>query len=104
MGAEGIVVGDAAPMDIDAGRTPLAGTDAVAPVTEIGEAAARPADHRHLQLLQGVDHIGAVAPDIGNLAVGPDPDTFIDAAAQMFGEMAIDLSRNGKRRDAKDRP
>ena len=91
VGAEGIVVSHAAPMHIDPHRPLVARADAVAPVVKVGEAAAGPADHRHMDFLQRLHHIGAIATNIGDGAVLPNPDAAIDAGTQMFGELAIDM-------------
>src|SRR3546814_8955565 len=59
MRAEGVGIDDPAPFGVDAGRAILARPDAVAPVLEIGEAAAGPADQRHLEPPQGGEHVVA---------------------------------------------
>src|SRR3569833_943525 len=92
MGAEAVVIHHPAPMDIDAHRTLGARPDVIAPVIEVGEAAARPADHRHMDLAQGLHHILAIAMDVGDLAVLSHPDAFIETPAQMLGELAIDMA------------
>src|ERR1700744_6444035 len=91
MGTEAVVLGHPAPMHIDAHRPLGARADAVAPVIQITETSARPADHRYMNLAQRLHHILAITTDIGDLAVWPDPDAFIDAPAQMLGELAIDM-------------
>src|SRR3954470_17917353 len=96
MGAEAIVLGDTAPMDIDPLRTLGARPDAIAPVIKIAKTAAGPADHRHMDFLERIHHILAIAADVGNFAVFPDPDAFINAAPQMFGELSIDMTVNGR--------
>ena len=91
VGAEGVVLGHAAPVGVHDGLALCFGTDAVSPVIGIGKAAARPAQHRHMQLFQGVDHIGAqTAVGVGQPAV--------DAAAQMLGKMAVDVFVDDARR------
>src|SRR5579871_607470 len=92
MGAETVVVRHPAPMDIDAHRALGARTDAVAPIIEIGETPARPADHRDMDFPERLHHILAIAMDVGDLAVFPHPDAFIDAAPQMLGELAEDVA------------
>src|SRR3546814_4367257 len=59
MRAEGVGIDDPAPFGVDAGRAILARPDAVAPVLEIGEAAAGPAEQRHLEPPQGGEHVVA---------------------------------------------
>src|SRR5690349_1607942 len=92
MSAETIVLGNAAPMDIDPLRTLGARPDAVTPVIEIAKTAARPADVRHMDFLERIHHILAIAANVGNLTVLADPNTFINAAPQMFGKLAIDMA------------
>ena len=78
-----------------------AGADSVAPVVLVGEAAARPADVRHLERLQRGDDVVADAAGVGDGRVGADPDAFVDAVAEVFGELAEDIAvdlRAGLRR------
>ena len=49
--AEGVVFRHSAPIGVDANRSLVHRADAVAPVIFVGKAAARPANHRDLQLL-----------------------------------------------------
>ena len=94
MGAEAVVVGDAAPMDIDARGAPGARADAVAPVVEIGETAARPAHHGNMDRLQRLHHVLAIAMDVGDRALFAHPDAAVNSGAQMLGELAIDMAVN----------
>jgi hypothetical protein len=61
-------------------------------VVVVGEAAAGPAHQRHLDRLQRRDHVVAIAAGVGDLAVLADPDAFVDAAAQVLGELAVDVA------------
>ena len=63
------------------------GAKAVAPVVGVGEAAARPAQHRRLNGLHGVDEGLADAVGVGNLGVRPDPDAVVDHAAEVLDEV-----------------
>src|SRR5471030_3077538 len=92
MGAEAVVLGHAAPMNIDPHRALGARADAVAPVIQVAETAAGPTHHRNMDMPQCLHHILAVPVDIGNLAVLSYPDTFIYPAPQMLGELAIDMA------------
>ena len=64
-------------------------TDAVTPVVGIGEAAARPADHRRAQRFQGIDQGLPDSSDIGDAAVLADPHAVVDYAAQVLDEVAV---------------
>ena len=90
VGAEAVVLDHAAPMDVDPGRPPVARADAVAPVIIVGEAAARPADHRHAEPPQRREHVVAIAVGVRDRRSLADPDAFVDAAAEMLGELAVD--------------
>ena len=75
--------------------------DALAPVIFVGEAAARPADVRHLDRLQRGDDVVADAARIGDRRIGADPYAFVNAVAEMLGELAEDVAvdlRAGLRR------
>ena len=66
--------------------------DAVAPVVFVGEAAARPADVRHLQRLERGDDVVADAARVRDAGVRADPDALVDAVAEMLGELAEDVA------------
>ncbi|EGY02328.1 hypothetical protein AZA_63851 [Nitrospirillum viridazoti Y2] len=90
MGAEGVVLLHPAPVGVHDDGAAVLGADAVAPMVFIGEAAARPAHHRHMQVLQRLHHVLAIAADVGDGAVRTHPDAAIDLRAQMLRELAID--------------
>jgi hypothetical protein len=69
----------------------LRAADAVAPVVFVGEAAARPAHQRHVQVLQRADHVVAPALGVRDLRFRTDPHAFVDAGAQVLGELAVDV-------------
>ena len=73
----------------------VARADAVHPMVFVGETAARPAQHRHLDLLQRGDDVVADAARVGNGAVLAHPDAFIDAPAEVLGEMAVNVPADG---------
>jgi len=78
-----------APPDVDAARPARARADAVAPVVVVGEAAARPAQHRHADFLQRVDDVLADAAEVGDLGVFSDADAVVDARPKMLGKMPV---------------
>ena len=86
--ADGVILGHAAPMGVDLDRALVARADALAPDIFVGKAAARPADDGHADRLQRIEHVGAIATDVGDLAARPDPDAAIDPGAEMLGELA----------------
>jgi hypothetical protein len=76
----------------------LARADAVLPVVLVGEAAARPAQLGNVELLQRGDHVVAVCRGCWGWANLADPDALVDAAAEVLGELAVDVAvddRNG---------
>ena len=66
VGSERIVLGHPAPVGVDPHRPSAFRADAVAPVIFVGEAAARPAHHRHLDMPQSRDHVVAITVGVGN--------------------------------------
>src|SRR5690606_39907251 len=94
-GAEAVGLLDAAPVGVDLDPALFARSDAVAPVVLVGEAAARPAHHRHLQFLQRGQHVVAVPTGVGDFRVLADPDAAVDAVAQVLGELAEDVAADG---------
>ena len=91
MRSEAVVLGDAAPVGVDHLLTVLLGTDAVLPVVLVGKTAAGPAQNGDLHLLQGFDDIVPHAAGIGDGRVFSDIYTFVNASAEMLGEMALYL-------------
>src|SRR5205823_2709903 len=89
---EAVVFGDVAPHGVDDRGTLLGRADPVLPVVAIGEAAARPADVRDLDLAQRRDHVVTQAPAAGT-ALGPE--AVVDAAPQVLGELAVDVAADG---------
>ena len=89
--AEFIGFGDATPVGVYFHRAFFTGADAVTPVVFVREASARPAHHRHLERFQCGNDVVAVAMGVGNAGFLADPDSFIDAGAEMLGELAIDV-------------
>ena len=85
--AERIVLGHAAPVGVHLHRAPAARADAVAPVIFVGETAARPAHHRHLDRLQRRNHVAAITAVVRDLRIAAHPQAAIDAGAQMLGEL-----------------
>ena len=93
--AEVVVLGDAAPVGVDHGGAGPFGADAVHPVVLVGEAAAGPAQVGNPQRPQGLDHVVADAPGVGDRGVLPDPDAAVDAAAEVLGEVAVQVAADG---------
>ena len=91
VGAEGIVFGDPAPVGVDHLLAFILGSDAIHPVVLVGKAAAGPAENGDVDGLQGFDDILSHAVDIGDVGVFADIDAFINAAAQVLGEVAVDF-------------
>jgi hypothetical protein len=61
----------------------------------IGETAARPAQHRHLDFLQRGDDVVADAARVGNGAVLAHPDAFGNAPAEVLGELPVNVPADG---------
>ena len=57
----------------------------------VGEASARPSQHGHLQILQRLQHVVAIALGVGDVGLGTHPEPAIDAAAEVFCELAVDF-------------
>ncbi len=64
----------------------------IAPMINIGETAARPTQIGCIDFAKRLHHIRANPPDIGNWGIFTDPDSIVDATAEMFGKMAIDVA------------
>src|SRR5262249_44264706 len=65
--------------------------DAVAPVVAVGEAAARPAHDRRLDPAHVLDQRRAESADVRYLRVFTYPDAVVNHAAQMFGEVPVQI-------------
>jgi len=95
MGPEVVVLGHTPPVHVHDGRTLLAGPDPVRPVVVVRKAPARPAQHGDPDVLEGLHHVRADAPDMGDGRVEAHPDTFVDAPAQVLGKVTVDLGGDG---------
>ena len=60
----------------------------------ICKAAARPAQHGHLQHLQCLEHILTIAVDVRDLRILTYPETAIDTRSQMLRELTVNLFVN----------
>jgi hypothetical protein len=58
----------------------------------IRETAARPANDGDAQTAQSVDHVVAHAARVGNRGVFAHPDAAVDAVAEVFGELAVNIA------------
>ncbi len=94
--AEAVVLGVMSPVDVHAPRPLCRRTDAVAPVIIVGETASRPAQHGHAELLQIIHRRLAVAIDVRDRRILPHPNAAIGAAAQMLGEVRMQLGTDGR--------
>ena len=90
--AERIRLDDAAPVRVERGRSRVQRADAVAPVVLVGEAAAGPAHVGHLEGLERRDDVIADAARVRDRRVGADPDAFVDALAEVLGELAEEVA------------
>src|SRR6186713_2839422 len=90
--AEGVWLDDAAPVGIQRGRPFVARADAIAPVIFIGKTSAWPANIGNLDGLERLDHVVADSTRVRNLRVRPYPHAFIDTAAEVFRELAEDVT------------
>ena len=95
--AEAVVFDGAAPVVVHHLRAVLFRADAVHPVVFVGKAAARPAEDGDFQLLQGIEHVGAITVGIGNVGAFAYPEPAVDAGAQVFGKLAVDFFRDDLR-------
>ena len=89
--AEGIVLGNAAPVGV---YHFLAGTffaDAVLPVIFVRKATAGPAENRHFYLLESLDNVPAHAVYVGDRRVLAHINAVVDTSSQMLGKMTVYL-------------
>ena len=90
--AEGVILHHAAPVGVDHTAASRPGADSVAPVVFVGEAAAGPAQDGNLQLFQRFDNVRAHAVDVGDRRILADVEPAVNAAAQMLGEVAVNVA------------
>src|SRR5699024_9353699 len=95
VGAEGVVLDHIAPVRVDHAGAVLARPDAVLPVVLVGEAAAGPAQVRDLQRAQRLDHVVADPARVGDLGALAHEEPAVDAAAQVLGEVAVEMAADG---------
>ena len=95
VGTEAVVLERAAPVVVGDISPSFLRAYAVHPVVVIGEASARPAHYRHFQGLERIEDILAVAFHIRHAGILAYPQTSVNAASEVFGELTIDFSGNG---------
>jgi hypothetical protein len=64
-------------------------------VVFVGEAAARPAQHRDINTAQGFHYIGADTLGVRYSRIGANPDAIVNAPAQVFGKVPVDVGADG---------
>ena len=94
MSAEGIVFQGASPVVVNYLSASLKRADALHPVILVCEAASGPAEHGDAEGFEGLQDIGPIAGDIGDIGVRTYPDAFVDASAQVFGKLAEQFCRD----------
>ena len=57
----------------------------------VGKATAWPAQYWNLQSLQSLEHILTVTVDVRNLRILTNPESTVDTATQVLGELTVDL-------------
>src|ERR1035438_4001361 len=92
MRPKGVRLGHAAPVGIKRYGSLVERAEALAPVVLIGEAAAGPANVRHLESPQRDNNVIADAARIRDCGVLTDPDPLVNAVAKVLGELAKDVS------------
>ena len=94
MRAEVVVLGDPAPVRVDHAGTLFPRAYAIHPVVFVRETPAGPTQVGDVDRFEGFDDVGANAPDVGDRRVFADPNAVINAAAQVFGEVTINVTIN----------
>src|SRR5579884_2557689 len=89
------VVFDGAPGHVQTFRTFVARADAIHPVVVRGEVAAGPAQNRDVQIADRLHHVFAIAVAVRQRRAFLE-DAALDAAAEVFGEVAVDLRIDGR--------
>ena len=64
----------------------------------IGKTTARPAQYGHFQFFERRHQVVANAAGVGNGRILTDPDAFVNAMAEMFGELAVNISIDDRAR------
>lgn len=95
MRSETVVLYHTTPMGINHFLPVLFRSDSVFPVILVRKTSPRPAQYRNLNLFECFHHICTHPIDIRDFRVFTHIESFIDASAQMFREMPVDLRCNG---------
>src|SRR5437660_448580 len=82
---------DAAPAGIDGVRSLVARADAVSPVIFVCVTTTRPAENWQAHVFQRRNNIIANTASIGDRRIFADPYPVINAAAQMFSKISVDI-------------
>ena len=84
--------------EVGAPRTLVGRPDAVAPVIAVGKASAGKANDRRLDLPHLVDQLFADAIHVWDFRLLAHPDAVVDHAAEIFGEVPVDVGRDRSQR------
>ena len=95
MCTETVVFRHATPMGIDHLRTLFTWTDTIHPVVFIGKTATRPTQVGDLDLFQGSNDIVTDTIRVGDVGIFTHPQTAINAMAEVFGKLSIDMTTDG---------
>src|ERR1700722_9869454 len=69
-------------------------TEAVAPIVAVRKTTARVTDNRSFYFAHFFDEFFANAVDIWHLRIRANPDSVVEHAAQVFGEVSVQIGRN----------
>ena len=88
--------------EVGSPRTLVGRADAITPVIAVGKASAGIADHRRFDLPHLLDQLFADAIQVWNFRLLAHPDAVVDHAAQIFGEVSVDVGRDRSQRFAQE--
>ena len=91
MSSETIIFGNIAPVRIDHSRAFIARANAVLPMIFISKTSAGPSKHRNLNLPQCLYDIISDSIGVWNFRILSDPNTTVNAIAEMLGKLPVDI-------------
>src|SRR5512146_1421428 len=83
------------PVNVDPAGALVVRAYTILPMIIVGKATARPTNDGWFHPAQGLDDISAKTSHVGDGRILADPDAVINAAAEVLGEMTVDIRVDG---------
>ena len=95
VGSEVVVLDDASPVHVYCFWSLVARSNSISPVVAVCEASSGPSDDGRFNFFECLHDVFADSADVWYIGIGAYPYSFVDAAAEVFSEVAVDVGVYG---------